>query len=190
MTETIPLHEIQKLTYEDYALIPDDGRRHEILDGDHVMSPAPKTKHQRLVLRLALALERHADEHGLGEVFVAPFDVLLSDHDIVQPDIVFVSDDRLGIVDEDNCKGAPDLVIEILSSSTRRRDLIEKRKRYEHFGVREYWAVDPAVDTVQVFRPDEGGAYARVAEWSAEAGDALSSALLPEWRLALTDLFR
>ncbi len=186
----VPLHEIDKLTYEDYALIPDDGRRHEILDGDHVMSPAPKTKHQRLVLRLALSLEAFVDEHGLGEVFVAPFDVLLSDHDIVQPDLVFVSDGRLGIVDEDNCKGAPDLVVEVLSSSTRRRDLIEKRRAYERFGVAEYWVVDPAIDAVQVFRPGADGRYERVAELSAEAGDTLTSPLAPEWHLALADLFR
>ena len=113
---TVPLHEVQKLSYEDYALIPDDGRRHEILDGEHVTSPVPKTKHQRLVLRLALSLERHADERGLGEVFVAPLDVLLSDHDIVQPDVCFIADDRLGIVDEDNC---------IRSTGPRRRGAVE-----------------------------------------------------------------
>ena len=190
MAETVPLHEVQKLSYEDYALIPDDGRRHEILDGEHVMSPAPKTKHQRIVLRLALSLECHADERGLGEVFVAPFDVLLSDHDIVQPDVCFVTDDRLGIVDEDNCKGAPDLVVEVLSDRTRRRDLVEKRRQYERFGVQEYWVADPATDAVQVFRRDAGGAYARVAELSAEADDVLTSPLVPDWHLALSRLFR
>lgn len=189
MPETVPLHEIDKLTYEDYALIPDDGRRHEILGGDHVMSPAPKTRHQRLVGDLYFHLRRHVEEHGLGEVFVAPFDVLLSDHDIVQPDLVFVADARLGIVDEDNCKGAPDLVVEVLSGSTRRRDLIEKRRLYERTGVAEYWAVDPAIDAVQTFRADAGGRYARTGELTAEAGDALASPLLPGWRLALADLF-
>ena len=190
MAETVPLHEVQKLSYEDYALIPDDGRRHEILDGEHVVSPAPKTKHQRLVSRLDRSLGSHVDERGVGEVFVAPFDVVLSDHDILQPDVCFVADDRLGIVDEDNCKGAPDLVVEVLSSSTRRRDLIEKRRQYERFGVREYWVVDPAIDTVQVFRREEGGAYVRAAELSAEADDALASPLVPDWRLALSRLFR
>ena len=185
----IPLHLIDKLSYEDYALIPDDGRRHEIIDGDHVMSPAPKTKHQRLVGDLFFYLSAHVRERGLGEVFVAPFDVLLSDHDIVQPDVVFVSDARLGIVDEDNCKGAPDLVIEVLSGSTRRRDLIEKRKRYETFGVAEYWVVDPDVDAVQTFRPDADGRYQRADDLTAEAGGTLASPLFPDWRLPLTDLF-
>ncbi|MEM1054550.1 MAG: Uma2 family endonuclease [Bacteroidota bacterium] len=186
----LPLHAIQKLGYEDYALIPEDGRRHEILNGDHTVSPAPKTKHQRLVLRLAASLDGFVDDHGLGEIFVAPFDVLLSDHDIVQPDVVFISDARLHIVDEVNCKGAPDLVVEVLSESTRRRDLVEKRRLYARSGVAEYWAVDPAVDTVQVFRPREDDTYERVAELTAEAGDTLASPLLPGWSLALTDLFR
>ena len=188
-TAAVPLHEIDKLSYEDYALIPDDGRRHEILDGEHVMSPAPKTKHQRLVGRLFRSLGVFVDDRGLGEVFVAPFDVLLSDHDIVQPDVVFVSDARLGIVDEDNCKGAPDLVIEVLSGRTRRRDLIEKRKSYEAFGVAEYWVVDPEVDAVQTFRPDADGRYRRTDDLTAEAGDVLTSPLFAGWSLALADLF-
>ena len=188
-TESVPLWEIDKLTYEDYALIPDDGRRHEILDGTHVMSPAPRTQHQRVLLELAFSLRVHVREHGLGEVFVAPFDVVLSDHDIVQPDLVFVRDDRLSIVDEVNCKGAPDLVAEVLSPSTRRRDLIEKRKTYARFGVAEYWAVDPEVDAVQVFRPDADSRYVRAAELTAEAGDALTSEVIGGWSLPLADLF-
>ena len=186
----VPLWEIDKLSYEDYALFPEDGRRHEIIDGDHVVSPAPKTKHQRLVLRLASSVDVHVDDHGLGEVFVAPFDVLLSDHDIVQPDVVFVSESRLHIVDEDNCKGAPDLVIEVLSASTRRRDLLDKRQTFERFGVAEYWVVDPAIDAVQIFRPDLEGRYRRVEELTLEGGDKLTSSLFPDWSLALERLFR
>ena len=184
----LPLHEIHKLSYEDYALIPEDGRRHEILDGDHIVSPSPRTRHQRLVFRLALNLANHVQARSLGEVFVAPFDVLLSDHDIVQPDVVFVSDARLPIVDELNCKGAPDLVIEVLSPSTRRRDLIEKRQLYARSGVAEFWAVDPDVDTVQVFRPREGR-YERVAELTAEDGDTLASPLFPGLAVDLNELF-
>lgn len=184
----LPLHAIDKLSYEDYALIPEDGRRHEILDGEHVMSPAPKTRHQRLVLEFAYVLRSHAERHGLGDVFIAPFDVLLSDHDIVQPDVVFVADARMHIVDEANCKGAPDLVIEILSEGTRRRDLIEKRRLYGASGVAEYWAVDPAVDTVHVFRPHPGG-FERVAELTAENDDTLESALLPGFALRLGEVF-
>jgi Uma2 family endonuclease len=177
-----------RLTYEDYALIPDDGRRHEIIDGEEVASPSPRTKHQRIVGRLFALLDRHARRHGLGEVFVAPFDGVLSDHDIVQPDVLFVSDARLPIVDEENCKGAPDLVCEVLSESTRRTDLLRKRRLYERSGVAEYWALDPAVDAVQVFRP-EGGRYVRAAELTAEAGGALATPLLPGLSIPLADLF-
>jgi Uma2 family endonuclease len=177
-----------RLTYEDYALIPDDGRRHEIIDGEEHVSPSPRTRHQRAVLRLALALSEHVEAQGLGEVFVAPFDVLLSDHDIVQPDVLFVSDTRLHIVDEENCKGAPDLVVEVLSEGTRRYDLVRKRALYERAGVAEYWVVDPGIDEVRVFRA-EGGRYVPPAILSAEAGDALSSPLLPGPGLSLVDLF-
>lgn len=83
-----------------------------------------------------------------------------------------------------------DLVVEVLSASTRRRDLVEKRRRYERFGVREYWVVDLAIDAVQVFRPGAGGTYARTGDLTAEAGDVVTSPLFPDWRLALGDLFR
>lgn len=192
MPETVPLYEIQKLTYTDYALIPDDGRRHEILDGTHVMSPAPSTRHQRIVGDLYAEMRFHVRDHALGEVFVAPFDVLLSDFDIVQPDICFVAEGRM-IVNEANCKGAPDLMVEVLSPSTRRRDLIDKRLLFERSGVSEYWAVDPDADEVQVFCLDgpvgrPGGAYART-PLRAESGDALTSACLPGFSLALRELF-
>lgn len=180
--------DVIKLTYEDYALIPDDGRRHEIIDGDEVVSPSPRTKHQRVAFRLAFLLERHVREHGLGEVFVAPFDVVLSDHDIVQPDVLFVSDSRLGLVDEVNLKGAPDLIAEVLSESTRRTDLIRKRRLYERAGVAEYWTLDPAIDQVQVFRLGHGR-YERVAELTAEAGDALATPLLPGLAVRLAEVF-
>lgn len=185
-----PGEEARKLTYDDYALIPSDGQRHEILDGVHVMSPAPKTKHQRIVSRFDRSLGAFVDDNGLGEVFVAPFDVVLSEYDTIQPDIVFVADARLDIVDEDNCKGAPDLVVEVLSSSTRRRDLIDKRRTYETFGVAEYWVVDPAIDAVQTFRPDADGRYQRADDLTAETDGVLTSPLFPDWRLPLAVLFR
>ena len=189
-TTAPPLWTIDKLTYEDYAVIPEDGRRHEILDGVHVVSPAPKSKHQRVVLEVAYSLRAYAKPRGLGTVYVAPFDVLLTDYDIVQPDVVFVSDERRLIVNESNCAGAPDLVAEVVSASTRRRDLVDKRKLYEAAGVREYWIVDPEIDTVQVFRLVDEGRFERVEELSAERGDMLTSPLLEGWRVPLEDLFQ
>ena len=186
MPAAVPLHAIRKLTYEDYALILDDGRRHEILDGVHVMSPVPLTRHQRLVGDLCFELRSFVREHGLGEMVVASFDVVLDASTIVQPDVCFVADGR-GIVDAVNCKGAPDLVVEVLSESTRRRDLTDKRLLFERFGVAEYWAVDPDAAEVQRFRLHDR-AYVRTV-LRAEGCDALASERLPGFALSVADLF-
>jgi len=177
-----------KLTYEDYLLFPDDGKRHELIQGDHCMTPAPKTRHQRISGNLHAALHRHVRQHPLGQVFAAPCDVILSDEDVVQPDLLFVSAAKAGIVTEDNVKGAPDLVVEILSDVTRKRDEVTKRKLYEHFGVTEYWIVDPDLETVKVFRLSDHQ-YVRAAELSKEAHDTLTTPLLPDFRLPLGELF-
>src|SRR5262245_26772724 len=126
-----------KLTYEDYLRIPDDGKRHEIIDGVHYVTAAPFIRHQRLVMRLSLCLGVHVRDHGLGELLAAPTDVVLSPHDIVQPDLLFISSERSAIVEDKNVQGAPDLVIEILSERNRRLDEVIKRQAYERFGARE-----------------------------------------------------
>src|SRR5574341_1114050 len=129
----MPTQETQSITlpYEDYLLFPDDGKRHEIIEGDHYATPAPKTKHQRLSFNLALALGSFVKQRSLGLVLAAPCDVILSDENVVQPDLLFVSNNLAGIVTEDNIQGAPDLIIEIISETTRRRDEVTKRKLYE-----------------------------------------------------------
>ena len=179
----------RKLTYEDYVLFPEDGQRHEIIDGEHYVSPAPSTKHQRTSMRLSSRLHVFAEEHRLGEVFPAPTDVLLSRYDIVQPDILFLSKERSEILTEKNIQGAPDLVVEILSDRTRRLDEGLKHGRYELFGVREYWIVDPMADQVHVYRA-EGEGFKKTAELSAEAEDILTTPLLPGFEIPLGDLFR
>src|SRR5436305_1778740 len=128
-----------KLSYGDYVLIPEDGRRHEILDGEHCVTPAPLTRHQRVSARLHGNLEPFVFERQLGLVLAAPTDVLLSPHDVAQPDLLFISKARMEIVAEENVQGAPDLVVEILSERTRRRDERLKHDLYERFGVQEYW---------------------------------------------------
>lgn len=177
-----------KLTYEDYLLFPDDGKRHELIHGDHSMTPAPSTKHQRISRNLVIAMGAFIRQHALGELFDAPCDVILSDEDVVQPDVLFVTSARKGIVTDDNIKGAPDLVVEILSDATRKKDEVTKRKLYERFGVSEYWIVDPELETVKVFRLGDHQ-YIRTAELSTEAHDTLTTPLLPEFRLPLADLF-
>jgi len=145
-----------RFNYHDYLLLPED-KRYEILDGEMYVVPAPNTRHQTLVFQIAYLLFQHMQERNLGKILVAPYDVILSDENIVQPDILFVSKERLGIIGEANISAPPDLVIEILSPSTRNKDLEIKRKVYAGFGVREYWIVDPDEETVEVLVWSEQG---------------------------------
>ena len=177
-----------QLTYEDYLLFPDDGKRHEIIDGEHCVTPAPKTKHQKASFNLSVALGSYVKQRGLGLVLAAPSDVILSDENVVQPDLLFVSTARVSIVTEDNIRGAPDLVVEIISETTRKRDEVTKRKLYERFGVQEYWVVDPELETVKIFRRTQQG-YGRAVELSKERNDLLTTRLLPGFDLALTEIF-
>ena len=144
-----------KLTYDDYCRTPDD-ERYELLNGELTMVPSPNRKHQQLVVTLTRELSRFTEQHGLGEVYVAPFDVVLSDTDVVQPDVLFISRAREHRITEKNVQGAPDLVIEILSPSTAEKDLGRKYELYDSGGVLEYWIVDPAAGTVAVHRRQDG----------------------------------
>ena len=145
-----------KLTYEDYRTTPED-KRYELLDGELTMAPAPRTNHQRVQFELGLTLGQFVKDRELGEVFFAPTDVVLSDTDVVQPDILFVSSERAHIITEDNIQDAPDLVIEILSPGTADRDRGFKRALYAQHGVREYWLVGPDSATVTVLALEEEG---------------------------------
>jgi Uma2 family endonuclease len=178
-----------KFTYEDYLLFPDDGRRHELIDGEHYMTPAPSTAHQRLTVRLSTAFENFLKLRNIGQIFVAPTDVVLSNLDVVQPDLVFVSSAKVSIITTHNIQGAPDLLIEILSEGTRKTDEIIKRKLYERCGVQEYWIVDPELETVKIYRTTPQG-YSRVAELSHETRDTLTTPLLPDLTVPLIDLFK
>ena len=180
-----------RLTYDDFVLFPDDGKRHEIIDGEHYVTPAPNVRHQVLVRRLVYDLEHYFRAHPqTGQVFAAPLDVLLSPYDIVEPDLLVVTGDQSGILTEKNVQGPPALVIEVLSKSTRKRDAQTKRRLFERTGVREYWLVDPELDAVQVFRPTAEGRLARVAELTAEDGGMVTTPLLPGCQIDLRELFR
>jgi Uma2 family endonuclease len=176
-----------KLTYDDYVLFPDDGKRHELIDGEHYMSPAPHARHQRVLVRLIYAFEGFLRDRRLGEILCAPTDVVFTRFDVVQPDLLYVSAARQGIVDA-YVGGAPDLAVEILSPSNRRYDEVTKRDLYERTGVPEYWLVDPEVETVKVFRRD-GDRFARPLLLSLHEGDVLTTPLLPGFELALAELF-
>ena len=144
------LEHVTKFTYEDYRTAPED-RRYELLDGDLVVAPAPNLKHQRVLLALGMLLGRFVKKAGLGEVLLSPCDVVLSDTDVVQPDLLFISRGREHLVrNGDNVQGAPDLVVEILSPTTADRDRGYKRALYARHGVSEYWLIDPVAETVSV----------------------------------------
>ncbi|MGH2829186.1 MAG: Uma2 family endonuclease [Actinomycetota bacterium] len=138
------------LTYANLAAFPDDGLRRELLDGELIVSPSPRTRHQEIVGRLHLVFGNHVAAHGGGRVFIAPLDVLLSDTNVVEPDLFFVADRDDGIVGELNVAGVPTLVIEVLSQP--RIDRVRKRDVYARFGVPEYWIVDPDSDWVEIYR--------------------------------------
>lgn len=176
-----------KFTCEDYLSFPDDGKRHEIIDGDHYMIPAPLTRHQRISGVLFGFLFVCVDAHHDGEVLAAPTDVVLSKFDVVQPDLLYVSEARRDIIKRESIQGPPDLVIEIISENTRKTDEVIKRRLYERTGVQEYWIVDPEVETVKVYRLHDGK-YRRI-ELTLESGDTLKTPLLPEFSLPLERLF-
>jgi Uma2 family endonuclease len=129
--------------YDAYAALPEDGKRHEIIDGEHYVNPAPNLYHQKISGSLHFQLFSQIELGGHGSVFYAPVDLQLSDHDIVQPDLVVISQQRRHIMSVSRLTGAPDLVIEILSPSNPQHDLHIKRRLYEHSGIPEYWIVDP-----------------------------------------------
>lgn len=177
-----------KLTYEDYVRIPEDGNRHEIIDGEHYVTPAPNTRHQHVVGNLYRLLATFAHERGVGRVYVSPVDVVFSPTSIVQPGVVFIVSARESIITRPNIQGAPDLAIEVLSRGTRRTDESVKRKLYGQFGVREYWVVDPDAETVKVHRL-VGLTYMLTADLSKRSEDRLSTPLLPDLALRLSDIF-
>jgi Uma2 family endonuclease len=178
-----------KLTYEDYLLFPEDGKRHEIIGGEHYVTPAPIRKHQAIVMNLSGLIWSYLQQHPVGRVYGAPFDVIFSKHDVVEPDLLYISNERAREIETSPwVKGAPDLVAEVGSPSTRRRDETIKRWLYEQFGVQEYWIVDPDIDSVKVFRR-ANDRYERAAELLLENDDVLTTPLLPGLELRLAKIF-
>jgi Uma2 family endonuclease len=177
----------RRLTFEDLELIPEEheGDRHELIDGGLVVTPSPIPVHQIISVNIEYALLRHVRERGLGIVLHAPIDIRLTPENVLVPDIIFIAQDRLHIVGPKTVDAAPDLVVEILSPGTRRRDLDTKRALYARFGVQEYWIVDPEARTLTVL------ALARDRYEPVSAGDdgTIQSRVLPGLALALGDVF-
>jgi Uma2 family endonuclease len=179
-----------KLTYEDLLLFPEDGKRHELIDGEHYVTASPNLRHQRISGRLHLLIGNWLEAHPVGRLYYAPLDGLFSNHDVVVPDLLYVSNERAetALANGKHVTGAPDLVIEIGSPSTRRRDETIKRRLYERFGVAEYWIVDPDIDAIRVSRASDGR-FGRALELSSEAGDVLTTPLFDGLSIPLTRVF-
>lgn len=174
-----------KFTYEDYLLLPED-KRYELIEGDIYMVPSPTSVHQWESKRLFRALDDHVTEHALGEVYYAPLDVVLSEEDVVQPAILYISKERSRILTEKNIQGAPDLVVEILSPGTAERDRTLKRKLYARHGVLECWWVSPEAETVQVLTL-KGAEYETFEIYGRD--DVLRSSLLKGLEIDLQKVF-
>ncbi len=180
----------RRLTYADFLLFPDDGNRHEIIDGVHYVTASPNPGHQELVGRLYLAIGNHlSTRRHLGRVFLSPLDVVMSDHDVVEPDLLFVAGDQQGILTEANVQGSPALLVEVLSPSTRRRDEGIKRRLFDRAGVREYWLVDPKARRVRVFRRCEDGALKEAAVLGCDSEATLTTPLIADFALSIDALF-
>ena len=169
-------------TYEHYLLLP-EGDRRELIEGEFLMTPAPSEKHQRVLANLGFALFGFVEARNLGQTYLAPFDVILDEVNVVQPDVLVILTEHLGRIHDEGLRGAPDLAVEILSPSHPARDRIYKRHQYFRFGVREYWIVDPAEQTVEILTRGEsdfvGGAVERI-----------DSVILPGFSMELSRVFR
>ncbi len=174
-----------KLTYEDYRNTPDD-IRYEVHDGELIRMPSPNTQHQTIRMDMGMALYIFVKERESGTVWPVLLDVVLTDTDIVQPDIMFISNERSHILTEDNVQGSPDLVVEILSPFTADMDKSFKRELYERHGVKEYWIVDPITRNVTVLLLGENG-FETAGIYG--EGQSLTSPTLPGFTLNLDEIF-
>lgn len=181
----LPLEKKRICTYEDYLNTPDD-ERYQLLEGELIMTPAPAISHQRISRKLEYVLEKHITENGLGEVFDAPCDVYLDNHNVVQPDLLFIAVENSRIVGEANINGAPDLVVEILSENSAYCDMVKKKKLYARFGVKEYWIVDPMEREIEVhvLRGNFFEFHARFTK-----NDRLESTILSKLQIDLANIF-
>ena len=175
-----------KLTYQDYANMEGD-ERYELHDGELILVGSPNEDHQIASMKIGYRMFSFVEENDLGQVFSAPYDVLFSDTQVVQPDILFVSNEREHIRTPANIQGSPDLIVEVLSPSSVRRDWSYKRDLYASYGVREYWIVDPVhrIVSVMLLQDEElkiVGAYTE--------GDTVTSSTLEGFSISLNAIFQ
>ncbi len=185
-TQSIPQGKIV-LTYDDYCELPNDRNRYEILDGELSVTPAPRIKHQTVLGNLHRLLANYVVANQFGTIFIAPTDVILAPTTVVQPDLIFIGNDRRGIVTERAVEGAPTLVVEILSPTTQRTDRETKAQLYAKYGVPHYWISDPDQQTMEAYEL-AGDQYKLVAK--AQYAEVFTPSLFPGLSIQLADLWR
>jgi Uma2 family endonuclease len=174
-----------KFTVKEYMSLP-EGAPYQLLDGEMILAPSPTQRHQSIVAAIYRALYQFVSQNQLGQVWFAPLDVVLSDHDVAQPDLLFVSNSRSEIVTEANIQGGPDLVVEIISPGTAQYDRGYKQLLYGRHGVLEYWMVDPDAMTVEVMVQEDNG----LTPWAVyRRGETMSSRLLQGFSIELGEIF-
>jgi Uma2 family endonuclease len=184
-TQSIPQGKIV-LTYDDYCELPNDRNRYEILDGELSVTPAPATKHQTALGNLYRFLANYVVANQLGKLFIAPTDLILASTTVVQPDLIFISTDRLHIITERAIEGAPTLVIEILSPTTHQTDRVTKAQLYARYQVPHYWLIDPDQQTLEAYELVINR-YDLVA--SAQDAEVFAPSLFPGLSIQLSDLW-
>jgi Uma2 family endonuclease len=179
-----------KLTYEDFVLFPHDGKRHELIDGEHYVTPSPNTRHQTIVGNLHFLMREWLERQPVGKIFLSPFDVVFTQFDVVEPDLLYMSNERAAqILTAKHVRGAPEIVVEIASPGTRKRDETIKRRLYERSGVTEYWIVDPDLEVVRIYRR-EMDQFGRPTELANERRDLLASPVLAGLEIPLARVFQ
>ncbi|EDY21580.1 protein of unknown function DUF820 [Chthoniobacter flavus Ellin428] len=175
------------MTAAEFFLLPEGPPYFQLLDGDLYVSPSPRRYHQKLILRLAVLLQTYLDRTLLGEIYVAPSDVIFTEDTILNPDIYYVSRERMGILTDQGAEGAPDLVVEVLLPSTAKLDLGRKREVYAESGVKEMWVVSPKTSAVEIYRfPENPNEPVAVIGF----GSSLTSPIFPGLVLLVSDLFK
>jgi Uma2 family endonuclease len=175
-----------KYTHADLLQMPDDGKRREIIDGELYVTPSPINYHQTILFNLTMAVGKFLETHPLGKLRFAPLDVILGEHDVLEPDLLLVLNEHKDIL-QDWVRGAPDLVIEILSPTTEARDRGIKLKAYARYGVGEYWIVDPIAQVIEVYRPTAEGFHLAT---TCGKGKTVATPLLPGFSLAVSSVFK
>jgi Uma2 family endonuclease len=175
-----------KMTYDEYCLLPEGRNQYELIDGELIVTPSPRREHQEIVGRLYARLLNYVEQNRLGAVYVAPLDTIFNQYTVLQPDILFISNERLPEIAKEWIEGAPDVVIEVLSPGTIDRDRRRKLAVYSQFGVPEYWIVDPQSRTMELYR--HGGGTLRLTRAYSQ-DETFESAFISGFRIPVKVIF-